>query len=145
MRCSDCKFLAICHFAIAAGHCPKECLNKCPTLIMIDNWNRLKRLETRKMKIIDRRINDTEKTRTLEEIPFNQAFEFIDQRKPYHCNTFVKMSVCHTYRRGLQGSRNPNMTWAFDVRKGKLCQFDNNNEVRMLEAEFHIVREVQHG
>ncbi len=95
------------------------------------------------MKVIDRRESDTERTRTLGEIPYNQTFEFIDQRKPYHCHTFVKMNVCHTYRRGL-GSKS-DQTWAFDVQKGKLCQFNNSNEVRELEAEFHIVGEKQHG
>lgn len=92
------------------------------------------------MKVIDRRKNDTERTLTLSEIPFNQAFEFIDQRKPYHCHTFIKMTVCHTYRRGFR--QDQNQTWVFDVQKGKMCQFSNSNEVRMLEGEFHIIGEL---
>ena len=91
------------------------------------------------MKVIDRRENDTERTLTLGEIPYNQTFEFIDVRKPNHCSTFVKMTVCQTYRRGFHDRQN--QTWAFDVVKGKLCQFSSSNEVRMLEAEFHVLGE----
>lgn len=91
------------------------------------------------MKIIDRRKNDTPKTLTLGEIPYNRTFEFIDERKPNHCSTFIKVWVCHTSYRELISKSN--QTWAFDVVKGKLCQFNSCNEVRRLEAEFHIVGE----
>lgn len=153
MRCSNCVFVKCCAETLAAGNCPKlikegrfRCIRceKNQTRAICDKCIKdITNEKELKMKVIDRRIRDTERTLTLGEIPFNRAFEFIDQRKPYHCSTFIKMTVCHTYRRGF--INNQNQTWAFDVQKGKLCQFGNGNEVRMLEAEFHIIGEIGHG
>lgn len=153
MRCCDCNMLKNCAETLASGNCPKlikeerfRCIRceKNQTRAICDKCIKdITNVKEQKMKVVDRRMNDTERTLTLGEIPFNQAFEFIDERKPYHCHMFIKMTVCHTYRKGFFDSQN--QTWAFDVQKGNLCQFNNSNEVRMLEAEFHIIGEKQHG
>ena len=133
VRCINCYLLAKCPGILVKQLCPKVRSGpKCRNCRIGGEYI---------VKVIDRRESDTEKTLVLGKIPYNQAFEFIDERKPYHCGTFIKTNVCHTYRRRLRASTS-NHVWAFDVVKGKLCQFSMSNEIRMLEAEFHIIGEV---
>lgn len=149
IHCSTCQYLVICRSSGPPSKCPKivaACKEKCRKCGGGDDCNECWSIFDNKkgaeniMKVIDCRENDTPKTLTLCEIPFNRTFEFIDVRKPNHCSIFIKMAICHTYLRRFADKHD--QTWAFDVVKGKLCQFNNRNEVRMLEAEFHVIGEL---